>query len=245
MKKLVFALLSVTLLSCACRQPDAGSARKLNLGKQLGAITLAAGNNNDLNIAPSGGTTTIIRLTPNSAGSTITGIDTSQLADGDIFLLRNDVVGGLVTITNGDTASAVGHRFKTPSAASIVLSAWGGVWVEWDSVQNALIASPGDSVGDRIINSTGHVRGNGTAPVLSGCGTNPAIAGSDVAGVVTTGSAATTCTLTFARTYTTAPSCFFLPTGTATQPVYTVSATAITVTTDIASTVYNYGCVGQ
>lgn len=241
---IVFSMLTLLAAACAC-QPGLPAAKKINLGRQQGAITLATGSNNDLNIAPSGGTTTIIRLVPNSAGSILSGMNSTQVSDGDLFLIRNEGTTGNITITNADTASVDVYRFLTPSASSIILPPKAGVWVEWDATAVRWLATPGANGGDQITVGTGHVRGTGTAPALTSCGTAPAVLGSDVAGVVTTGSAATTCTITFARTYTTVPSCYFLPTGTATMPVYTVSATAITVTTDIASTVYNYGCVGQ
>lgn len=82
-------------------------------------------------------------------------------------------------------------------------------------------------------------------PVLSGCGTSPSILGNDTVGKVTTGSAATTCTITFSAAYWVAPACFLQTQGGATQPTFTTSTTAITVTVDIASTVYNYLCVSQ
>lgn len=249
---LLTAALILLIASSACDSspsptptPLPTSSRKINLGKQQGAITLLAGSNNDLNIAPSGGTTTIVRLTPNASGSTVSGMLSAQFVDGDLIMLRNDGTAANVTVTNNDTNSAAANRFLLPSASSMILPPKGGVWVEWDGTSSAWLATPGLSVGDTIVSGVGHLRGTGTAPTLSTCGTSPAIAGSDVAGVVTTGSAATTCTITFAATYTTAPACFFLPTGTATMPVYTVSATAITVATDIASTVYSYGCVGH
>lgn len=84
-----------------------------------------------------------------------------------------------------------------------------------------------------------------TTPVLSGCGTTPTIVGNDVVGKLTTGSAATTCTITFSQAYIVAPACFLQTQGSATQPTYTTSTTAITVTVDIASTVYNYFCASQ
>lgn len=82
-------------------------------------------------------------------------------------------------------------------------------------------------------------------PVLTGCGTSPSIVGNDVVGKFTTGSAATTCTLTFSQAFIVAPACFLQTQGSATQPTYTTSTTAITVTVDIASTVYNYFCASQ
>ena len=84
-----------------------------------------------------------------------------------------------------------------------------------------------------------------TPPVLSTCGTSPSILGNDTVGKVTTGSALTTCTITFATAYAVAPACFLQAQGGATQPTYTTSTTAITATVTIASTVYNYFCVSQ
>lgn len=93
----------------------------------------------------------------------------------------------------------------------------------------------------------GHINSNnrvGAPPVLSGCGTAPSFTGSDTALRLTTGSAATTCTVTFGVAHTTAPSCVITPQGAAVQPTYTVSATAIAMTVDVASTVYNIICMG-
>lgn len=85
--------------------------------------------------------------------------------------------------------------------------------------------------------------GTPAAPVLSGCGTTPSITGSDFSFKLTTGSAATTCTITFAAAFLTAPQCFLQANGGATQPTFTTSTTALTVTVDIASTVYSGLCV--
>lgn len=93
----------------------------------------------------------------------------------------------------------------------------------------------------------GHINSNnrvGLPPVLSGCGTAPSFTGSDTALRLTTGSAATTCTVTFGVAHVTAPACVITPQGAAVQPTYTVSATAIAMTVDVASTVYNIVCMG-
>lgn len=82
-----------------------------------------------------------------------------------------------------------------------------------------------------------------TSPALTSCGTSPAIVGTDVAGKITTGSAATTCTATFAVAYATAPFCVVSTQGAATQPTYTVTNVAIVMSVDIASTSYNYICI--
>lgn len=83
------------------------------------------------------------------------------------------------------------------------------------------------------------------APALTTCGTSPSIIGNDTVGKVTTGSAATTCTMTFNVAYNVAPACVVSAQGTATQPTFTTSTTALTMSVDIASTVYNYICLSQ
>jgi len=93
----------------------------------------------------------------------------------------------------------------------------------------------------------GHINANtkvGLPPVLTSCGTAPSFTGSDTALRLTTGSAATTCTVTFGVAHVTAPACVITPQGAAVQPTYTVSATAISMTVDVASTVYNIICIG-
>lgn len=101
--------------------------------------------------------------------------------------------------------------------------------------------------GSQIVLSTatGHISTVGaTVPVLSSCGTgSPTIHGSDIAGRLTTGTTATTCTLTFGATYTNPPACIVTAEGTATEPTYTNSATTIVMSVDIASTTYDYYCV--
>lgn len=88
-------------------------------------------------------------------------------------------------------------------------------------------------------------------PVLTSCGTSPAIAtgSSDVAGRVTTGTGTPTgCVITFAQAYNATPSCV-LVSQTAyatTTPSYTVSATAITLTQAATnSAIYNYHCTSM
>lgn len=86
----------------------------------------------------------------------------------------------------------------------------------------------------------------GTAPTLSSCGTSPTVdsGATDVAGSFTTGSGATTCTVTFSGAYSATPTCVVGGSG-VTSPTYTVSTTAITMSVDVASTKYNFICVGH
>lgn len=94
----------------------------------------------------------------------------------------------------------------------------------------------------------GHINTNtrvGLPPVLTSCGTAPSFTGSDTAMRLTTGSAATTCTITFGTAFVLQkPACVITPEGAAVQPTYTVSLTAISMTVDVASTIYNIICMG-
>lgn len=84
-------------------------------------------------------------------------------------------------------------------------------------------------------------------PVLTSCGTSPAISGNDASGVVTMGTSATGCVITFGTAYTAAPTCLVVWQGTplAAQN-YTVSASAITtVQTSTSNNKISYFCIGN
>jgi hypothetical protein len=79
-----------------------------------------------------------------------------------------------------------------------------------------------------------HVLSTGPAPALTSCGTSPSIAGSDFFGTVTPGTQPlTTCNVTFAKAYLTAPGCMVTnQTSPATSPIaYVLFTTGIQVTT--------------
>jgi len=81
-------------------------------------------------------------------------------------------------------------------------------------------------------------------PVISACGTGTAITGNDTVGKFTSGNT-TACVITFATAYNVAPACILAPQGNLNYPTYTTSTTAITITVDVAATVYNYICMSQ
>ena len=91
----------------------------------------------------------------------------------------------------------------------------------------------------------GHVASSGAAPVLSSCGTSPAVTGDDKDAVVTMGTGTPTgCVITFNAAYTSAPLCTvaWQATPLASQS-YAVSNTAITLTqTATSSNKVNYHC---
>lgn len=239
-KVLLFSLLFTLITSCSSPTGKVGAG--INLGKQVAAVVLTTGNNNNVTTG-TGAITGFLRVTANASGSTMTGIDSTGAADGDVVYLRNDAAAGVLTLTNADAGSLTANQFQIPGATSAVVNPGKAVMVEWDLTAGKWMLVMGGGAGNDTI--TGHQKSGGATPVLTTCGTAPAITGSDYAGKITTGSAATTCTLTFATTYGTAPACLVATEGGATQPTYTTSATAITVSVDIASTVYNYICVGR
>ncbi len=123
-----------------------------------------------------------------------------------------------------------------------------------DIMQVVPNASP--QVGNRYATLTqlrawllGGASGHSATPVVSACGTSPAVVGSDFAARLTTGTATpVSCTLTFAAAFTNIPTCSVTSqTAYATStPSYTVSATAIVITqaaTD--SNIYNVICVAR
>ena len=81
-------------------------------------------------------------------------------------------------------------------------------------------------------------------PVISACGTGTAITGNDTVGKFTSGNT-TACVITFSSAYNVAPACILAPQGNLNYPTYTTSTTAITITVDVAATVYNYICMSQ
>lgn len=86
------------------------------------------------------------------------------------------------------------------------------------------------------ISTNGHLSSNGTPPVVSSCGTNPTIIGSDNAGTITVGSGVTlSCTIAFNVPWNTVPTCLMtinttgvtggITTLTTAQAVFSFSAT--------------------
>ena len=95
-----------------------------------------------------------------------------------------------------------------------------------------------------------HVLNLGLAPAVSSCGGGtPAIAGSDFAGVVTLGTSATGCIITFKKAYAATPWCVVSSqsAAVAVSPfTYSVSPTAITeVQPSTSSNLINYICSGS
>lgn len=139
-------------------------------------------------------------------------------------------------------------KLKTGIFLAALTVAYVGSVVAWGQVNRSvqMTQDPTGFITADVTNRHLHLPSAGAGtPALSSCGTSPSITGNDLAGTFTTGSAATTCTLTFATAYPAAPYCFVVPQGNLNFPTYTTSTTALTITVDVASTAYNYLCVGH
>jgi len=86
-----------------------------------------------------------------------------------------------------------------------------------------------------------------TPPVLTACGTTPAIVGDDKQGIITLGTTATGCVITFAAPYTAVPNCLVVWQGTplAAQNWTTTAAAITLVQTSTTNNKVNYFCLGQ
>lgn len=130
------------LAATACHPDDAGKRHgAIFTGPQATAITLTAGNNVNLplqqaNVSPG----TMIRLTPNAAGSTITGLSLPQAQDGDLFVLRNESLTANITLTNQDGTSLATNQFLLTGSAPVVIPPLSSIWIERD-VNNTTCAA--------------------------------------------------------------------------------------------------------
>jgi hypothetical protein len=142
------------------------------------------------------------------------------------------------------------RKYLLPSALILAL----GLSLAVAQTINKSIATSQDPTGAIGIDTANnvyfpaHVLAVGSAPTVTSCGvTGVLISGTDWYGQVTVGSsAATSCTITFAKPYLAAPACILAPSnGLIAAFSWTTSTTAITVTqTSTASDVFSYICSG-
>lgn len=99
---------------------------------------------------------------------------------------------------------------------------------------------------DGILNVAGHVNTGAVPPVLTSCGTTPSITGSDTAGIVTMGTSATGCVITFATAYTGTPYCVvsWIATPLASQSYVTANTAITTTQTSASNNKLQYVCFG-
>jgi len=101
-----------------------------------------------------------------------------------------------------------------------------------------------------VFNSAAHINiSPASVPTTGNCGTGGgSVSGNDTFGTITTGSSATTsCMLTFAITYTSAPNCVVTPVGAANSGLYITPVTSsFTLTyTSATSQKFSYMCMGS
>lgn len=170
-------------------------------------------------------------------------------------------------VTNNDTGatSSAGHSAATNAGTMLTQATTSspgpalGI-VRWNGVGALLIDALNDSshidlrvkaaaVSAMQLMPTGHINnGAGSGPTLSSCGTSPSLStnATDFSGTVTTGTVTTGCTITFAASYTSTPTCWVVDsTGVRASMSYTVNSTSIVVTGNVVSDKLTYGCLGQ
>lgn len=150
-----------------------------------------------------------------------------------------------VTLSNHAKTRAFGWFFPDSSNFRLRYYTGGVNLLNFDNSGNGFIYNQMTFQGVPIVQQEIVARGGGV-PTLSSCGTSPTVTSGSTkfAGDFTTGSGATTCTVTFASSYSAAPTCVLTGSGAA-SPTYTTSTTAITLSVSVASTKYYYICVGH
>ena len=157
-------------------------------------------------------------------------------------------------LTVNNAAGASGDftvKKQTSGTAFSVLSASGNTAVGGTlDVASTLTVATGQLLDVKQQLQTKFISGDDTTPVLSSCGSSPTIDANanNMAGEFTTGSGASSCTLTFDGTWSPAkPWCIVVKKtdGTILGDVYSTSTTALTISSGLsASSTYRYICFG-
>lgn len=150
--------------------------------------------------------------------------------DASLDLVLTQVTSSLDIVMSG--MKAVGIGGATASFPGLVNS---GTTLEVRLADNSADAP----LTTGALSASGHVTSTGSAPAVTLCGTgSPTVSGTDTKGVITTGTAAASCTLTFASAYTTAPTCVLSDNSS------TVSASVTSITTGVLTIGLGAGLTG-
>ncbi len=142
-----------------------------------------------------------------------------------------------------DPTAEIDFRFGNSSNGAKLFG--NGNW----TVNGGVSSSFGHFSADASVGTTltmgGHRIANGTAPTVSSCGVAGTVQpkGDDGDAYFTTGTVSTSCTYTFATTYSNKPACQVWPEAAATLPTVTVATDKLTLSVDLASTIYHVHCV--
>ena len=209
-----------------------------------GTTTIANLETGFMSFQPNAGVVTWLDLPVSTAGNNLTQSYTAQLDGIDMFTIYG-VSNGAGGIRN--TGTGIG---STSPLALLSIQQNHRAASSTNSLQISSSTSSGATMEHFKIDNKGHVVTKGPTPSVTSCGTSPAVVGSDINGRVTIGTAIgvdNTCTVTFANTWSTAPSCF-VNNETQVLLARAVAGTA-SFTFDVAATftdsdVYNYHCEG-
>jgi hypothetical protein len=103
-------------------------------GTQVSPSALTSGNNNDYNPGGSIGSRTYFRLTPDAAGSNITGFQSA--ATRTVKWVYNIGTTGNIVLKNEDSNSSAGNRILTPNASDYTLKPGSGVTIIYDGTSS-------------------------------------------------------------------------------------------------------------
>jgi hypothetical protein len=147
--------------------------------------------------------------------------------------------------------NAVGYLDGTTQFRDLLIQDGKGATIATFTGSSKQVSFVGDTIlGDANADTTtawGHVVTQGTTPTLSSCGTGPTITGNDTAGIVVP--KATSCTVTFSRSFSTAPVCVCSSDGGSAKLIPLCAATTTTLTLSNLDAsgfeAYSYICVGK
>ena len=164
-------------------------------------------------------------------------------ATGDISIPTNLTLTGTSKTFTNDGSTVLGDSTADTTEAKGALTA-----------DTTLTVDGNTTLGNASTDTTtieGHLHGAATTPTVTSCGGGGSVAGSDIGGIITTSSAATSCTLNFGATWSNTPACIFeMASNNSTAAIFITaqSTSAVTFTfpngLGTAQTV-NYVCVGH
>lgn len=184
-----------------------------------------------------------------TASIQVSGNNNGYFSSGGIRLTGNVMIGPVNYNNNASETLRVYNNTATTGVTKAVIQAGAGQSTtnlqEWRDNADTVLSNVTATGGLQIQK---HVESRGTTPAVAGsCGTSPTIVGTDVAGKVTTGTGSpTSCTITFATTWTNAPAC--MVTNETTPNLARAVSTTTTVIlsgTLVAGDVLAYICFGR
>jgi hypothetical protein len=231
----------------AATLPTINGGATITLATGQGA-TLAIGDDGNWYANTTSGSTGGVQAVANggtglSSGTSggVLGFTASGTIASSAALASNGVVigGGAGATPTAITAGTAGQLLQGGSGAPAFATALTGAY----DFTNALITN-GNAAGTPTHIATAQL----TPPALTSCGTgSPTIVGTDEAGIVTMGTSATGCVITFNVAYTAIPFCVvsWIATPLASQSYVTAAATITTTQTSASGNKLQYICRAQ